>query len=136
MRSYRIEEIEGIGPAYAAKLAPAGVKTTRDLLKRCADRKGRKHLAEATAISEKRLLEWANLADLMRIRGIGRQFAELLEAAGVDTVRELRHRKAGNLAEKLSEVQKAKRLTRATPGAVRVQRWIDEAQATEPLITY
>jgi predicted flap endonuclease-1-like 5' DNA nuclease len=133
---YPIEEIEGIGPAYAAKLAAVGITSTAGFLKHCADRGGRKKIAEQTGISDALILKWANLADLMRIRGIGPQFSELLEAAGVDTVKELRTRKVANLTEKLAEVQKAKRLTRATPAASQVERWVEEAKTLTPMISH
>ena len=84
--SYKIQEIEGIGPVYAEKLAAADIDTTEELLKLCCDARGRKTTAEKTGVSESQLLKWANMADLMRISGIGSEFSELLEAAGVDTV--------------------------------------------------
>ena len=96
---YKIEEIEGIGPAYAEKLAAASISTTDDLLKLCCDARGRKATAEKTGVSESQLLKWANMADLMRVSGVGRQYAELLEASGVDTIKELRNRNAENLAQ-------------------------------------
>ncbi|HRC86613.1 MAG TPA: DUF4332 domain-containing protein [Thermoanaerobaculia bacterium] len=133
---YAIEEIEGIGPAYAAKLAAAGITNTAGLLKNCADRAGRKKVADQTGISDSLVLKWTNLADLMRIKGVGPQFSELLEAAGVDTVKELRNRNAGNLTPKLAEVQKAKRITRATPAESQVERWIEEAKKLQPMMTY
>ncbi|MCB1033661.1 MAG: DUF4332 domain-containing protein [Acidobacteria bacterium] len=134
--SYRIEEIEGIGPAYAKKLEAAKVKTTRDLLKLCCSRKGRKDVSEATGVSEKLLLKWANLADLMRISGIGCQYSELLEAAGVDTVKELRNRNAANTAAKMAEVNAKKKLTRRTPPASQVENWIEQAKKLDPVITH
>lgn len=134
--SYRIEEIEGIGPSYAKKLAVAGVKTTRDLLKLCCTRRGRKGVAESTGVPEKLLLKWANLADLMRISGIGCQYSELLEAAGVDTVKELRNRNAANTAAKMAEVNEKKKLTRRTPPASQVATWIDHAKKLDPVITH
>ncbi len=133
---YRIQEIEGIGPAYAAILVEAGVKTTAALLKACADPKGRDALSEKTAIGTPLLLKWANHADLMRISGIGRQFAELLEASGVDTVTELKHRNAENLAAKMAEVNAAKRVCRVNPGAATVAKWIDQAQTRAAAIHY
>ncbi len=133
---YPIEEIEGIGPAYAAKLAAAGIKSTAGFLRSCADRAGRKKVAETTGISDTLILKWANLADLMRIKGIGPEFSELLEAAGVDTVKELRNRKADHLAKKLAEVQKAKKLTRTTPAEKAVAAWIEEAKTLDPVMTY
>jgi len=134
--SYKIEAVEGIGPVYAKKLAGAGIRTTKDLLKLCCDKRGRQKIAKECDISEKLILTWANLADLMRISGIGPQFSEMLEAAGVDTVKELRNRKAENLAEKMKEVNAEKRLARATPPQASIQRWIDAARTMEPLITH
>lgn len=133
---YRIIEIEGIGAVYSAKLAEAGIKSTDDLLAKCGDRKGRKKMADATGLTEHQLLKWANLADLMRINGIGTQYSELLEAAGVDTIKELRNRKADNLTEKIAEVHAAKKLTRAKPARSMVERWIAEAKSMEPAITH
>ena len=134
--SYRIEDIEGIGPAFAKKLSAANVRTTRDLLKYCASRKGRKDVADKTGVSEKHLLKWANLADLMRISGIATQFSELLEAAGVDTVKELRNRNAANLAAKMLEVNGAKKLTRRTPALSVVEGWVAQAKTLDPVITH
>lgn len=133
---YKIEEIEGIGPAYGEKLAVANISTTDDLLKLCCDAKGRKAAAEKTGLGESQLLKWANMADLMRISGIGSEFSELLEAAGVDTVKELRHRNAENLAAKMAEVNETKNLTRALPSEKVVSGWIEQAGSLEPLITH
>lgn len=133
---YKIEEIEGIGPAYAEKLAAADIKTTDELLKLCCDAKGRKATAEKTGLSEGQLLKWANMADLMRISGIGSEYSELLEAAGVDTVKELRNRNAENLAAKMAEVNETKNLTRALPAGKTVSKWIEQAGSLEPLITH
>ena len=134
--TYKIEEIEGIGPAYGAKLSEAGVKTTADLLREGAKPSGRKKLEAATGISGKMILEWCNHADLMRLKGVGKQFAELLEAAGVDTIKELRKRKADNLAAKMKEVNTAKKLARVSPSEKSIARWIEEAKTTEPAISY
>lgn len=109
---YNIIDIEGVGDAYAEKLKVAGIKTVDGLLEAGATAKGRKNLAETTGISEKLILRWVNHADLFRINGVGPQFAELLEAAGVDTVKEMRHRNAENLAAKMAEVNEQKHLTR------------------------
>ncbi len=136
MRSYRVEEIEGIGPAYGAKLREAGIPSTSALLKRCASRKGREEVATTTGISETLVLTWTNMADLMRIKGVGKQAAELLQASGVDTVKELRNRRADNLAAKMKEVNTAKRLTRATPAEANCIKWIEEAKTLEPIMTY
>lgn len=134
--SYKIEEIEGIGPAYAEKLAAADIKTTDDLLKLCCDAKGRKSTAGTTGVSEGQLLKWANMADLMRISGVGSEYSELLEAAGVDTVKELRNRNAENLAAKMAEVNETKKLTRTVPSEKVVAGWVDQARSLDPLITH
>ena len=105
---YKIIDIEGIGDVYAQKLIAAGINKVSELLEKCAAPKGRKALAEETGISEKLILKWTNHADLFRINGVGPQFAELLEAAGVDTVKEFRHRVAENLQPKLEETNAAK----------------------------
>lgn len=133
---YKIQEIEGIGPAYGEKLSGAGIDTTTKLLKLCCDAKGRKETAEKTGLSESKLLEWANMADLMRISGVGSEFSELLEAAGVDTVKELRTRNAENLAVKMKEVNTAKKLTRTVPSAKTVTKWVEQAKALNPVITH
>ncbi|MEM7051331.1 MAG: DUF4332 domain-containing protein [Acidobacteriota bacterium] len=134
--NYRIDEIEGIGPKYAAKLKPAGIKNTKDFLKHCADRKGRKKVSGETGISEKLLLEWANMADLMRINGIGRQFAELLEAAGVDTVKELRNRKPANLAAKMAETREKTKVAKVAPPESKVEDWVQQAKSLTPMISH
>ena len=134
--SYKIEEIEGIGPSYAEKLSAANIGNTDDLLKLCCDAKGRKATAEATGISEGQLLKWANMADLMRISGVGSEFSELLEAAGVDTVKELRNRNAENLAAKMTEVNETRKLTRTVPSAKTVDGWVAQAKSLDPLITH
>ena len=134
--SYKIAEIEGIGPAYAEKLEAVGVKTTDDLLNRAASPKDRKKLAEETGISEKLILKWANHADLFRIKGVAGQFAELLEAAGVDKVKELRHRVAANLHPKLVEVNEAKNLCNRVPALSEVEKMIEQAKELEPKLSY
>ena len=134
--SYKIIEIEGIGDAYARKLEDAGVKTTDDLLKRAATPKGREALAEETGISPKLILKWANHADLFRIKGVAGQFAELLEAAGVDTVKEFRHRVAANLQPKLVEVNEAKNLCNRVPSVAELEKMIAQAKEMEPAISY
>jgi len=134
--NYKIVDIEGIGDVFAAKLMAENVNTVEQLLDRCAAPAGRKELAEKTGISEKLILKWTNHADLFRINGIGPQFAELLEAAGVDTVKELRHRVAANLAAKLLEVNEQKNLCRRVPVESEVQRMIDQAKELEPRMTY
>lgn len=134
--AYEIKEIEGIGPAYAEKLAAAEIKTTDDLLAHCADRKGRKAIAEKTGLGESHILKWANMADMMRISGVGKQFSELLEASGVDTVKELATRNTENLAAKMKEVNEAKKLAKSTPSESHVEKWIAEAKKIGPKITY
>lgn len=134
--SYKIEHIEGIGDSYGAKLRANGITTTKALLKACADRKGRGATAKETGLDEARLLKWANMADLMRIKGVGRQYAELLEAAGVDTVKELRNRNAVNLASKMAEINTAKKLTRAIPAEKMVEGWVEQAKTMPPAISY
>lgn len=136
MANYKIVQIEGIGATYAAKLQAAKVATTGDLLKACSDPKGRKALAQSTGIDEARLLKWANMADLMRIRGVGKQYAELLEAAGVDTVKELKQRVAKNLATRMAEVNAARKLTRAVPAEKMVAGWIEQAKGLPPTLSY
>ena len=133
---YKIEQIEGIGAVYAEKLQAAGVKTTEDLLEKCATKKGRVAMAEATGISEKLILKWTNHADLFRINGIAGQFAELLEAAGVDTVKEFRNRVAANLQPKMEEVNKEKNLCNRVPSVAELEKMIAQAKELEPIITY
>lgn len=133
---YKIIEIEGIGEVYAEKLIAAEVKTTEDLLEKAASKKGREKLAEETGISEKLILKWANHADLFRIKGIAGQFAELLEAGGVDTVKELRHRVATNLYAKLVEVNDAKHLCKRVPAVKELERMIAQAKELDPVMTY
>ena len=134
--AYGIDELEGIGAAYAEKLGSAGIKDTDDLLSVCGSADGRAKTAEKAGVSEKRLLSWVNLADLMRISGIGPQYSELLEAAGVDTVKELRTRNAANLAAKLAEVNGEKKLAKSVPSESVVQGWIDAAKGVEPRVTH
>ena len=134
--SYPIIEIEGIGPVYAAKLGEQGIKTTGDYLDHAKDPKGRKALAEASGIEEHRILKWANMADLMRIKGVGEEYSELLEAAGVDTVKELKHRKPENLAAKMAEVNETKKLVRQVPSEAQVSKWVEQAKDLPPVLTY
>lgn len=134
--SYSIEEIEGIGPEYGSKLRDVDIQTTDDLLRRCGDKKGREGVATETGLSEKHLLEWVNLADLMRINGVGEEFADLLEEAGVDTVKELATRNAENLAAAMAECNEKKNLTDRVPSAETVQKWIDEAKTMDPAVSH
>lgn len=131
-----LTEVEGIGPAYADKLREAGVATTDALLERGCDRKARQALAEATGISDSQILRWVNQVDLFRIDGVGEQYAELLEAAGVDSVPELAQRNAANLQAKLAEANAARNLVRQVPVESQVARWIEEAKALPRVVTH
>ena len=133
---YKIIDIEGVGDVYAEKLTTAGINKVSELLDKCAAPKGRKELAEATGISEKLILRWTNHADLFRISGVGPQFAELLEKAGVDTVKEFRHRVAENLQPKLAEVNEQYHICGRTPAVAEIQKMIDQAKELEPRMTY
>jgi predicted flap endonuclease-1-like 5' DNA nuclease len=134
--NYPIRRIEGIGPVHAGKLAVAGIRNTRGLLEKCATAGGRKAVAEATGLDESQLLAWANMADLMRISGVGEEYSELLEAAGVDTVKELRHRRADHLSAKMAEVNAARRLTRQLPSERQVASWVEQAKSLDPMISH
>lgn len=134
--AYKVVEIEGVGAAYAEKLAAAGINKVEELLAKCAAPAGRKALAEETGISDKLILKWTNHADLIRIHGVGPQFAELLEAAGVDTVKEFRHRNAENLATKMEEVNAEKNLVNRIPSVKELAKMITEAAALEVVVTY
>ncbi|MBS7317551.1 MAG: DUF4332 domain-containing protein [Candidatus Cryptobacteroides sp.] len=134
--SYKIQEIQGIGPAYAEKLIAAGITTSDLLLEKGQTPKGRKELEEATGLSSKLILTWVNHADLFRVKGIGPQFAELLEAAGVDTVKELATRNAENLARKMLEVNEAEHRVKRVPVVAEVQKMIDLAKELPGVVTY
>ena len=136
MANYKIVDIQGVGEVYAEKLIAAGIKDTDTLLQKCAKPAGRKALAEETGISPKLILTWTNHADLMRINGIGPQFSELLEAAGVDTVKELKHRKAENLQPKLEEVNAEKHLVGRVPALVEVEKMIAQANELPAVVEY
>ena len=132
----RIEEIEGIGPSMGAALRDAGINTVDELLDAACDKSGRTVLADKTQIAEARILKWANMADLFRISGIASQYAELLEGAGVDTVKELKHRNAENLVAKMNEVNTEKNLVRKTPTVTVVSAWIEQAKSLPAKITH
>lgn len=132
----KIEAIEGIGPVFAKKLRAKGVRSTGELLKRGATKKGRGLLADKTGISETLILEWVNLADLMRIKGIGEEYSDLLEEAGVDTIKELRNRVPKNLYEKMLETNEKKKLVRRTPTLKMVEDWVKQAKKMTPTVTY
>lgn len=132
----KVMEIEGIGETYAAKLREAGIATDADLLERGATRKGRADLAEVTGLAESLVLEWVNHADLMRIHGVGPEYADLLEEAGVDTVPELAHRKAANLHATIEQVVAEKGLVRRPPSEGMIADWIAEAATLGRTIEY
>lgn len=134
--SMKIEDIEGIGPKFGQLLRNEGVTSPDKLLMKGATRKGRQELAEKTSIDDARILKWVNLCDLCRISGISTQYSELLEAAGVDTVKELRNRNADNLAEKMQEVNASKKLVRQVPNLKNVQSWIEQAKKLDPVVSY
>lgn len=136
MANYKIEDIEGIGPTYGEKLREAGVTDTDGLLAACKTPAQRKELADKSGISEKLVLEWANHADLYRIKGVGSEYADLLEAAGVDTVPELAQRNAANLASKLVEVNDAKKLVRSVPNEKEVAGWVEQAAGLGRMLEY
>lgn len=133
---YKIDEVEGIGPAFQEKLTAAGIKTTDDLLKAGGAKPGRTELAAKTGISEGQLLKWLNRADLMRVSGVGKQFAELLECSGVDTVKELAQRNAENLAEAMTKVNAEKKLTKGAVNGDLVKGWVDQAKTMPAGITH
>jgi len=131
-----IVKIEGIGDVYRQKLQSAGVKTVEKLLKRGATPAGRDQLAGETGISGSLILEWVNHADLWRIKGVGEEYSDLLEEAGVDTVVELAQRRADNLFAKMNEVNMAKKLVRRLPTEVQVAEWISQAKKLPRVINY
>src|SRR4030065_1311603 len=120
----KVVDVEGIGMKYAGKLAKAGISTTGALLKAGATPKGRKELAEKSGIGDALILEWVNHVDLYRIKGVGSEYSDLLEAAGVDTIPELAQRKAANLFQKIVAVNTEKKLVRKLPGEKQVANWI------------
>lgn len=136
MSSYPIADIEGIGKTFTKKLKAAGISNTGTLLERAKNPKGRKQVAADTGIDEGKVLKWANMADLMRIRGVAEEYSELLEAAGVDTVKELKRRNVANLTEKMAEVNAKKKLVRLLPGEKSVAKWVAQAKELKPMMTY
>jgi predicted flap endonuclease-1-like 5' DNA nuclease len=133
----RIEEVEGIGPVYAGKLEAAGVSSTEDLLERGAKPSGRQSLEEATGIAHSLILEWVNHVDLMRIDGVGSEYSDLLEAAGVDSPAELARRNATNLATTIDEVVAARPdIVRRTPSEKELQDWIDQSKNLEKVVEH
>lgn len=132
----KITEIEGIGPAMAASLEKAQITTVEGLLEKGSTKAGRKAIAAESGIDEGKILDWVNMADLFRIKGVGSQFAELLKASGVDTVKELRNRNAANLYAKMVEVQAEKKITRAVPAESQVADYVEQAKNLPPIVTY
>ncbi len=134
--SYKIEDIEGIGPAYGQKLNNQKITTTDELLEKGGTKKGRQHIAGATGISESLILTWVNHSDLFRVKGVAGQFAELLEAAGVDTVKEFATRNAENLETKLKETNEKSKLSGRVPSLDKLKEMIAQAKTLEPKVFY
>ncbi len=132
----KIADIEGIGPAYAEKLKAANLDTVEELLEAGASKKGREDIAAKSGISEKLILEWVNRADLARIKGVGSEYADLLEASGVDSVPELAQRNAANLTAKMEEVNAAKSLVRKVPTESQVADWVERAKNLPKVVTH
>jgi predicted flap endonuclease-1-like 5' DNA nuclease len=133
---YPVSEIPGIGYDTADRLRAAGIRTTEALLDAAKGPRERKRLAEEVGLDEKRILSWANAADRMRIKGIGADYASLLQAAGVDTVKELRYRSPAKLARRMAEVNAKRKLARVLPSDRAVERWIDQAKKLQLKIHY
>ena len=124
----KLDTIEGIGPALSAKLSEAGIGTTDALLEAGGTQKGRAEIAVKSGMSESQILEFVNHVDLMRIKGVGSEYSDLLEAAGVDTVPELAQRNAANLTAKMEELNAEKKLVRSTPSESQVEGWVEQAK--------
>lgn len=135
-KNVNVESIEGVGPVFAEKLAEAGVKTTERLLKEGATASGRKSIAAQSGIDNKKILEWVNRCDLMRISGIGPEYSDLLEAAGVDTVKELAQRRPDNLHATIVEANEAKKLVRRPPSSGMVANWVVAAKGLPRVVDY
>lgn len=131
-----IEAIEGIGEVYGKKLRDAGVATVEALLSTAGSRAGRQALVEKTGLTAAQVLEWVNRADLMRVKGIGSEYSDLLEAAGVDSVKELAQRRPDNLHAKMLEVNEAKKLVRRPPTLPEVEKWVAEAKTLPAAVTH
>lgn len=136
MANYKIEEVEGIGAVLGKKFRDAGIASTDALLRACATKKQRKEVAEKTGVNEAQVLKFANQVDLFRIKGVGSEYAELLEAAGVDTVKELAQRKPENLCDKMDEVNNTKKLVRRVPPLKFVQNWVEQAKRLPRVLEY
>lgn len=133
---YKVEKIEGVGAKFAAKLATAGITNTKQLLDRAATRKGRTELAKVSGIEEKLILKWANMCDLMRIKGVGEEFSELLEIAGVDTIKELAKRRPDNLRAAMIEANEKRKLVRQLPSIGQCENWVKQAKEMPAVMTY
>ena len=131
-----LEKVEGIGETYAKKLRDAGVGSTDMLLETGSTRKGRDELAAKTGIASKLILEWVNHVDLFRVKGVGEEYADLLEASGGDTVPEHAQRRADNLHKKMAEKKEEKKLVRQLPSEKQVQEWIEQAKELPRVIQY
>lgn len=131
-----LKQIEGIGEKYAQKLKEVGVTSVEALLKQGATPKGRAEIAEKSGISETLILEWVNHADLFRIKGVGEEYADLLEEAGVDTVIELGKRNPDNLYQALISVNQAKKLVRQLPTSKQVKDWVEQAKMLPRVVSY
>lgn len=136
MANKKITDVEGIGEATASKLATAGIKDTDGLLGQAKTPAMRKALATQTGLTDKQVLKFANMVDLYRVKGIGSEYAELLEAAGVDTVPELAGRRADNLTKAMAEVNGAKKLVRRLPTESEVAGWIEQAKGLPRMLDY
>ncbi len=132
----KIINIEGIGPKYAKKLINFGIRTTERLLLIAAHKRGREDLADQVMIPEKLILEWVNLADLIRIKGIGEEYSDLLEEAGVDTVKELGRRRPETLYSNLVRINYEKKLVRRIPSQNNVQNWVKQSKKLEPRVDH
>jgi predicted flap endonuclease-1-like 5' DNA nuclease len=134
--SRAVHTIEGIGPHYAQVLKGIGISTTEQLLRAGSTSKGRAELCRKTGLSGKLILKWVNMCDLFRVRGVASQYAELLEAAGVDTVKELRNRNPENLTEAMSNVNTEKKRVRMLPNNKQVSGGVEQAKTLQPAVTY
>ncbi len=132
----KIDLIEGIGEAYREKLNAEGIVTVEQLLEACRTKKDRKALAEKTETTEKQVLTWANHADLFRIKGVAGQYADLLEAAGVDTVSELAQRAPENLTQRMEQLNEEKHLVRSVPYLKMVKKWVAQAKELPRVLEY
>ena len=133
--NYSLKSLTGIGLEERRQLSRAEIRTTDALLRRCADRRGRRAVSRVTGFSDTELLRWAKMADLMRVSGVGEEYCDLLEAAGVDTVRVLGTRRPENLRSKLAELNAERRVVRRTPSIAEVESWVEQSRSLEPMIT-